>query len=52
MGDRPWLMGAPKALTVGGPLVFELTLPNERYATVHAGLSESKPSPIYKPMSL
>jgi hypothetical protein len=30
LGDRSWLMGA---LNCQGPLVFELTLPNEHYAT-------------------
>ena len=32
LGDRLWLMGAPNCR---GPLVFELTLTNERYATGH-----------------
>jgi hypothetical protein len=31
LGDRLWLMGAPNCW---GPLVFELTLTNERYDTV------------------
>ena len=31
LGDRLWPMGAPNCW---GPLVFELTLTNERYATV------------------
>jgi hypothetical protein len=30
LGDKPWLMGTPNCR---GPLVFELTLTNERYAT-------------------
>jgi hypothetical protein len=34
LDDRPWLMGA---LNCRGPLVFELTLPSELYATEGGG---------------